>query len=167
MDTAKKAAIPGSIIGAVLTAITAMYQANDQTLEKKTYEVLSKSMVETQAETRALSARMAVFEQALIMSALNHKPDPAPAPVYVQAPVAPVAPAHHRRAGSSGSSRPPESAAAMVEELVAEAPETEAQLVANLLGRELVEEQGDVHLAPLQTEAPKRTKLPEWNALAE
>lgn len=163
MDTAKKAAIPGSIIGAVLTAITAMYQANDQTLEKKTYEVLSKSVVETQAETKALSARMAVFEQALIMSALNHTPPVtvrhAPAPE----PVAPVASARSKRAGSA---RPPESVD-LIEEMVADAPTNEAQLVADLLGRELVRDNGDVRLAPLQTATPKRTKLPDWNALAE
>jgi len=164
MDTAKKAAVPGSIIGAVMTAVAALYQASDQTLEQKTYEVLSKSVIETQAETKALTARMAVFEQALILSALNHKPDPAPAPVYVQAPVAPVAASvRHRRAGSA---RPPE-AAAIIEELVADAPETEARLVANLLGRELVGEHGDISLAPSQTIAPTHSKLPEWNALAE
>jgi hypothetical protein len=80
MDKAKNAATPSAIIGSILTAVTAIYQANDTSLEKKTYETLSTHASATQAEVKALNQRISTMEQALIMAALQRPEQPSEAP---------------------------------------------------------------------------------------
>ena len=192
MERAKQAAIPSSIIGALLTAVTAIYQANDNSLEKKTYETLSKSMIETQADVRALNARMAVFEQALLVTAFNghgvtaSPAEAAPEPEKVEhaagaAPRArPRTPARGRGALGAliGAEVPMRDTAVdnnVLMELVpsdsvaAPAPaQTQVEQVAEILGRKIEVNDGEVTVTPEPASATRKAApLPDWNTLAK
>ena len=82
LETAKSFAIPSSVIGALITAVTAYVNANDTSLEKKTYETVVAMVESDRKDISAQNARLSAIEQALIQSAIqNRNPvQPAPAP---------------------------------------------------------------------------------------
>ena len=174
MDTAKHAAGPGAIIGSIITAVTAIIQANDTSLEQKTYETLAQSNVAMQAEIKMLSERVTVFEQALIVSVLNgrHPVAAPPAPVEPEAaaPEPSRSRAPRRPAGRLGGSAMEQvdnlfGAAAPAE---AEMPHLDtAQKVADILDRDLTIEDGQVEIAPPPVQQRKKADLPSWNAISE
>jgi hypothetical protein len=191
LDTAKHAAGPGAIIGSIITAVTAIIQANDTSLEQKTYETLAQSNVVMQTEIKTLSERLSTFERALIVSVLNGHPPVAPAaapppaaatpePEAQPAP-APAQPAPWqrprtvRRAGGGIGSG---SAMADVDNLfnvpaemhagvVAPPHVVAAQKIADILDRELTIEDGQVEIEHQQTKQPKKAELPSWDKISE
>ena len=169
VEKAKGIAIPSSIIGAIVTAITAMVQANDTSLEKKTYETLVTMVQDDREAIKSLRQHIDTIEQALITAALRphapvvaqEMPEPEAAPAPEEgAPAEEAMPAatagrwHARVRGSKGGSMP------VSAEQVAVAEE-----IANSLGRTLAQDGETVVVE--QEKVEQAEALPEFDELKE
>lgn len=185
LETAKSFAIPSSVIGALITAVTAYVNANDTSLEKKTYETVVAMVEADRKDISTQNARLATIEQALIQSALSGRsPTAQPSVAPLQPSVAPPPegtpgqPAPRPRQGRvSGGARDPvgtQAVTVLVRPEDAFADYQNAKAVANTLGRKITRKDVDgdgvqeaivVEAAP---EAPQEAApAPDWNEIAE
>lgn len=185
LETAKSFAIPSSVIGALITAVTAYVNANDTSLEKKTYETVVAMVEADRKDISAQNARLAAIEQALIQTAITGRymqPTVAPmqptvAPPPEGTPAQPVAP--HVRSGRAAGGRAPALAQddpldTLVDPAEAFAGFQNAQALAKTLGRKIMRKDadGDGVQEAIVVEAPppaadEPAPAPDWEQLSE
>jgi len=186
LETAKSFAIPSSVIGALITAVTAYVNANDTSLEKKTYETVVTMVEADRKDISAQNARLSAIEQALIQSAIQNRnpvqPAPAPAAEPKDDSEQEAAPAGRGRA--AGNHRvdnwdwtlvvPKHRSADPISQESANTDFANATAIANTLGRKVSRKDADgdgIQEAIVIEEAPQAAQEPEpapdWNEIKE
>jgi hypothetical protein len=172
--TAKGLAIPSSIVGAIVTAITAMVQANDTSVEKRTYDTLVVMVQDDRESIRALQRHIDALEQALIASALRPNtvavPTPEPEPGAEAEPAATEAaqapsrrPRHGRSAGAGFAAADPLDSLTEPEAVPTAEQIENAMDIAFSLGRKITQDGQKIEVEPEAAPAPEAP--PEFDEL--